>query len=88
VDLGIDDASVTLRLTHAEALRLGVAIAAGYETVSRAEYYIRTGLSEPELRQIAQVLTGQLEPSTQHISLPLEAGVEEIENPRRPRPPR
>ena len=34
---------VEIRMSHPEADRLAIAIAAGYETVSRAEYYIRTG---------------------------------------------
>jgi hypothetical protein len=86
VEIHIDGDAISLRLSRAEAERLGVAIAAGYETVSRAEYYIRTGLSQPAVREIADVLTS-LEPSTQSASIDLDAGVEEVENPRRPRPP-
>lgn len=85
MEIRIHDDEVSLRLTTAEAERLGVAIAAGYETVSRAEYYIRTGLSQPVVRQIADVLTSA-EGSTQAASIELAAGVEEVENPRRPRP--
>jgi hypothetical protein len=35
-------------MSHPEAERLAFALRAGYETVSRAEYYIRNGLSQPE----------------------------------------
>lgn len=85
MEIHIEGHEVSLRLTRAEAERLGVAIAAGYETVSRAEYYIRTGLSQPVLRQIADVLTSAatMAPAA---SIELDAGVEEVENPRRPKP--
>jgi len=86
MDLKIDADSITLRLAHDEAMRLGIAIAAGYETISRAEYFIRTGLSEPIMRQISGVLTNSREASPGSERIPLTAGVEETENPRRPRP--
>jgi hypothetical protein len=85
MEIHIEGDAVSLRLTRAEAERLGVAMAAGYETVSRAEYYIRTGLSQPVVRQIAEILTSD-RPSAQSASIELDAGVEEVENPRRPRP--
>lgn len=77
-----------VRLTHAEAQRLCAAIAAGYEGVSRAECFIRSGLSEPAMRRIVEELGEALERSSDNISIPLDAGVEEIENPRRSRPRR
>jgi hypothetical protein len=85
MEIQIEGDAVSLRLTRAEAERLGVAIAAGYETVSRSEYYIRTGLAQPVVRQIADLLTS-VESSTQAASIGLDAGIEELENPRRPRP--
>ena len=42
MEIQLDQSSVTLKLTPDEAERLGVALRAGYETASRAEYYIRT----------------------------------------------
>ena len=77
-----------VRLTSAEAQRLCASIAAGYEGVSRAEYFIRSGLSEPTMRRIVEELGDALERPSDNISIPLEAGVEEIENPRRSRPRR
>lgn len=88
MEFEIEDDAVTLRLSQDEAIRLGVAIAAGYESVSRAEYYIRTGLSEPGMRRIAEALKRPSGQSPLRESVPVEAGAEEIENPRRPRPPR
>jgi hypothetical protein len=88
VELKFEGDSVTLRLRRAEATRLGVALAAGYETISRAEYFIRTGLSEPGIRQIAQALASMTHEPPRVQSIPVEAGIEEIENPPRPRPPR
>lgn len=88
MDIRVEDGAVEVRLTRAEAQRLCASIAAGYEGVSRAEYFIRTGLSEPAMRRIVEELGDILERSIGNISIPLDAGVEEIENPRRPRPHR
>jgi hypothetical protein len=88
MELEVEGDGVTLRLTREEAIRLGVAVAAGYESVSRAEYYIRTGLSEPGMNRVAQTLMSLPEQSQHRQSIPVEAGVEEVENPRPPRPPR
>lgn len=76
---------VVLQLDRSEAARLAVALGAGYETVSRAEYYIRTGLSEEGVRAIVQALE-RVRLGDESGELPFEAGVEEVENPRRPRP--
>lgn len=88
MEIQIDEHSVTVRLTHDEAKRLGVAIDAGYESVSRAEYFIRTGLSQPGMSQIADVLTHTAGQAGTGLSMALDAGIETIENPRRPRPAR
>lgn len=86
MEISKDGTAVTIRMTEEEAARMSVALGAGYESVSRAEYFIRTGLAEEAVRAIARVLrdgvTGMEE------RLPLEPGVEAQENPRRPRPPR
>lgn len=86
MELDIAGETVTLRLTLTEATRLGVAIAAGYEAVSRAEYFIRTGLSEPVMRLVAEALMNVPGESSPLKTILMDAGVEEIENPRRPRP--
>jgi len=82
VDIQIEGDSVTVQMTRDEAARLGFALRAGFETTSRAEYYIRTGLSQPALREIAATLIASEVP----VSIELASGVEEVENPRRPRP--
>lgn len=88
MQLDFDADSVTMRLTRAEAVRLGVAVNAGWDTVSRAEYFTRTGLSQPAMSQIVQALTTTPDSPSGSLALPLEPGDEIIENPRRPRPPR
>lgn len=88
MDIRVEDGTVEVRLTRAEARRLRVSIAAGYEGVSRAEYFIRAGLSEPAMRRLVEGLGDALEHPNGNTSIPLNAGVEEIENPRRPRPHR
>jgi hypothetical protein len=86
MELDVTDTSVAVFLTHDEALRLGVALTAGCETVTRAEYFIRTGLSEAEVRRVAGALMDAHSGPTGPQTLSLAAGVEEVENPRRPRP--
>jgi len=85
MELDVSDTSVTVLLTHAEALSLGVALEAGCD-VTRAEYFIRTGLSKPDVRRVARALKGAHEPPFGSQTLALPDGVEEVENPRRPRP--
>lgn len=53
VNFVAENDSVVLRLTRDKAERLALAIMAGIETLSRAEYYIRTGLSQPDVRPLA-----------------------------------
>ena len=76
------DETVTVKMSREEAARLGFALRAGYETTSRAEYYIRTGLSQPVVREIAGRLI-----AADSATIDLAAGVEETENPRHPIPP-
>jgi hypothetical protein len=88
MDVEVSDHSVALRMTRAEAQSLCVAVAEGYEGLSRQEYFIRTGLSQPAVVEFVQRLFSVLDGPHGEVSLPLEAGVEEVENPRRPRPAR
>ena len=83
MDIEAEGDSVTVQMTREEAARMGFALRANYETTSRAEYYIRTGLSQPVIREIAAALIASDSP----VSIELALGVETIENPRRPRPP-
>ena len=69
-------------MTREEAARLGFAMRAGYEAISRPEYYIRTGLSQPLVREIARALIE----AKAVARIELAPGNEEVENPRRPRP--
>ena len=77
-----NDESVTIEMTREEAARLGFAVRAGYEALSRSEYYIRTGLSQLLIREVAHALIK----SEETVMIELDLGIEEIENPRRPRP--
>ena len=83
MDIKAEGDSVTVQMTREEAARMGFALRAGCETTSRAEYYARTGLSQPVIRGIAAALIEADFPA----SIELAPGVEAIENPRRPRPP-
>lgn len=86
VGIEVEEDAVVVRMTRQEAQRLSVAISAGYETVSRAEYYIRYGLSQSQVRQLVEAIQTVPGHDRAEISVPLEPGVEEIENPRKPRP--
>jgi hypothetical protein len=86
VDIEAQDNGVILRLTRDEATRLSLAISAGYETTSRTEYYIRYGLSLPEVRNLADTIEHVATTGEGGRSVPLASGVEQAENPRRPRP--
>lgn len=86
MDLRTKDAVVEVRMTRAEAKRLAWALQAGVETTSRAEYFIRHGLSQPEVRHLVGALEDLSERDSGEASLSLDMGVEEVENPRRPRP--
>lgn len=80
------DDGVVVHMTHEEAQRLTFALRAGYETVSRAEYYIRHGLSQPQVRQLVDAIDSVACRSAVDMDVPLEPGIEGVENPRSPRP--
>lgn len=81
MDIRVDGDTVSMTMTKDEAARTGFALRAGYETMSRPEYYILTGLSQPVIREIARVLM-----DAQDATIDLAPGIEALENPRRPRP--
>ena len=56
VNIEAEGGTVVLRLTSDEAERLAVAIWADHETLSRAEYYVRYGLSRPDVRALADAI--------------------------------
>jgi hypothetical protein len=85
VNIETDGDALILRLSSDEAKRLAVALWADHETVSRREYYIRYGLSRPEVRALADAIHDAATSGAVSHSAPLPAGVEEVENPCRPR---
>jgi hypothetical protein len=86
VDIRTSSDIVQFNLSYDEAHRLCSAIAAGYDGVSRAEYYIRSGLSKPAVSDLVQAIYRALDAVGAELSLPLDAGIEDVENPKRPRP--
>jgi hypothetical protein len=72
-------------VARGEAERLAVALTAGFETLSRAEYYIRSGLSQSGVQVLADAIHEAAATATGSYSVPLDMGREEMENPRRPR---
>lgn len=75
-----------MRMSSEEAKLLSFALRAGFETTSRAEYWIRNGVAQPSVRVLAagvyEVASGQ----QGSFQITVEPGVEAVENPRRPRP--
>ncbi len=75
-----------MRMSSGEAELLSLALMAGVETTSRAEYWIRHGVAQPSVRDLAagiyEVATGAS--ASAHTTL--EPGVEAEENPRFQRP--
>ena len=68
------DGAVVVRMTREEAQRLCFAISAGYEAVSRPEYDIRHGLSQPQVRQLVDAIEITVRHGDAKISVPLEPG--------------
>ena len=79
---------VAVSLTSAEAQRLAIALEAACEALSQAEFYIRTGLSRDNIRQVAAMFSAAAAGESPDEGILVTAGVEAVENPRRPRPPR
>ncbi|MFF4593108.1 hypothetical protein [Amycolatopsis sp. NPDC001319] len=79
---------VTLDMDLAEAKRLGVALREGPLTLSRAEFFIRTGVAAKSSCSVADTLIDAKDLTTAPVEVPFPAGDEATENPRRPRPQR
>lgn len=88
MDVRVSEEIVAFAMTRDEAHRLCFAVQEGYMGLSRAEYFIRTGLSKPQVEGLVQALSALADRQSGDISIVLEPGIEEIENPRRPRPAR
>lgn len=86
MEIQVHENLVTLSLTPNEVVRLSSAMFAGVETISRAEYYIRTGLAKSNVEQISELLGCLRDQVEGRVVIDLVRGVEAIENPRRPRP--
>ena len=86
MDVARDDQTVSLRMTSEEARLLSFALRAGFETVSRPEYWIRNGVAQPSAQAVARAVFEVATGKEASIRAELEPGIEAIENPRRPRP--
>jgi hypothetical protein len=80
------DDEVTLRMSADEAQLLSFALRAGFETISRPEYWIRHGVAQPSSRLVAEGIYEVAIANRDTANVALERGVERVENPRRPRP--
>jgi hypothetical protein len=88
MDVRVDGDRVELVLTADEAQRICGAIETGFIGVSRAEYYIRTGLSKPAMEEMVHAVSAAVDEDTASLSVGVEPGVELLDNPPRPRPSR
>jgi hypothetical protein len=80
------DHEVTLRMSADEAQLLSFALRAGFETTSRAEYWIVHGVAQPSARAVAKGIYEVAIAKRDSASVDLDRGIESVENPRRPRP--
>lgn len=55
------------------------------QTLSRAEFYIRTGWAREDVRQAVRRADDVLSGAALEADLHMPDGIEEVENPRRPR---
>lgn len=76
---------VAIHLSVDEAKRLAVLLYEATCVGSRAEFWIRTGCSAPNVVAIRDCLWALASGETAAFDLELIAGEEETENPRRPR---
>jgi hypothetical protein len=85
VEISKNGEEVVLSMPSEEAELLSFALRAGFETTSRAEYWIRNGVAQPSVQALAagvyEVASGQ----RGSFQTTVEAGVEDVENPRGPR---
>ncbi len=64
---------------------LALAIGEGARAVSRPEFYIRTGLSAPQVDELARAIRVAADAESGQCDVTLAPGVEEVENPPRTR---
>ncbi|MEV6494680.1 hypothetical protein AB0M20_39575 [Actinoplanes sp. NPDC051633] len=80
-----DGGRIVLALEPDEARRLAAALGEVSESLSRAEFFIRTGASGPNIATVADQLQALASRRSDSFDTPVVAGVETEENPRRPR---
>ena len=86
VEVSRSENAVVMRMSAQEAELLSAALSAGYETTSRAEYWIRHGVTQASVRALQAALYAVATGQDASSACPLEPGVEAEENPKRPRP--
>lgn len=86
VEVSRDDDAVVMRMSPQEAALLSFALRAGYETTSRAEYWIRHGVAQPSVRALQEAVYEGAIGDRASSECALAAGIEAEENPKRPRP--
>lgn len=86
IEIARDSEALVMRMSVEEGERLAFALRAGYETTSRAEYWIRHGLAQGDVRGLVAAIQRAAHEEGQTVRARLETGIESEENPRRPRP--
>jgi hypothetical protein len=86
MEIARSEGEVTLRMSADEAQLLSFALRAGFETTSRPEYWIRHGVAQPSARAVAEGIYEVAIAKRDSANVDLKHGVENVENPRRPRP--
>lgn len=86
VDVIREGDRVVVTMAAEEAERMSFALRAGTEGTSRAEYWIRHGVTKASVSEVARCIREVAQGTRDSASAGLESGVETEENPRRPRP--
>lgn len=79
------DGQIVISVSPAELRRISGVLAESLSSMSRPEFFIRTGCSKPNVEALVRLLEDLAEGEVQESELDVTAGVEADENPRRPR---
>lgn len=82
----VQDGEITFVASREEVLRWSTAALESVLSHSRAEFYIRTGCSAPNIENLVRLMRDIVNGKVDSFDLDVVAGVGEEENPRRPRP--
>lgn len=82
----MQDERVNIVASREEISQLANVVLDWATTMSRAEFYIRTGCSVPNIKRLEQLIRGISRGKIEAFGMDIVPGVEEEENPRRPRP--